>query len=34
MHLLGGDKTTNQEDIINCYEDQDFGVPCELSNEM
>ena len=34
ISLLGGNETSNEEDVIIFYDDQDFGMPCELPNDM
>ena len=33
IHLLRGNDTSNEEDIIIFYDDQDFGMLCELPND-
>ena len=34
ISLLGGNECSTIEDVILFYEDPDFNIPCELSNEM
>jgi hypothetical protein len=34
IYLLGGNDTSNEEDVIIFYNDEDLGVMCELTNDM